>query len=169
MKIRKWLLLCTLAVTLVSCERDTPTEKERTTLTSLTRTFLLALARSYSTMDPKPLEGLAAPRFINETWNAISTLKANDDRLQPDLIDLQITDIKVLRHANAYVFCTEVWDTKRFSVDGSVLKGHDPNSVLHSVIQLKKVERQWLVLYREVEETALGPRFLVRTPTPKAP
>lgn len=169
MKSGRLLLLCMLAVSLASCERDTPTEKERAALTSLTRRFLLALAKSYSTMDPKPLEGLAAPRFINETWDAISTLKANDDRLQPNLLDLQITDIKVLRHANAYVFCTEFWDTKRFSVDGSVLKGHDPNSVLHSVIQLKKLERQWLVLYREVEETATGPRFLVRTPTPKVP
>ncbi|MCS7183557.1 MAG: hypothetical protein NZ869_10675 [Thermoanaerobaculum sp.] len=146
------------------CERDTPTAEEREAVTSLARAFLLALARSYSEMDPKYLEGIAAPRFINETYDAILTLRANGDRLEPVLVQLEITDIKVLRHANAYVFCTETWDTRRLDVASGVLKGHDPNSVLHSVIQMKKLKGGWVVLYREVEETATGPRFLVRTP-----
>jgi len=167
MRVRRVLALV-LALPLLACERDQPTPEERETITNLTRAFLLALAQSYSTMDTKPLEGLAAPRYIAETWDAILTLKANDDRLDPVLVKLEITDLKVLRHANAYVFCTETWDTKRLTVDGTVLKGHDPNSVLHSVIQMKRLQGRWVVLYREVEETATGPRFVVRTPSPKA-
>lgn len=159
---------CLVVLLLGACERDVPTAEEREAITNLTRAFLLALAQAYSTMDTKPLEGLAAPRLINETWDGILTLRANDDRLDPVLVELTITDIKVLRHANAYVFCTERWDTKRLSVDGSVLKGHDPASVLHSVIQMKKLEGRWVVLYREVEETATGPRFRVRTPAPRS-
>jgi hypothetical protein len=169
MRLRALAAMLGLALLSGACERDTPTPQEREAITHLTRAFLLALAQSYSAMDTKPLEGLAVPRFINETWDAILTLRANDDRLDPVLVNLTITDMKVLRHANAYVFCTETWDTKRLTVDGTLLKGHDPNSVLHSVIQMKKLEGQWVVLYREVEETATGPRFIVRTPPPTSP
>lgn len=163
------LMAVAVSLALAACESDKPTPQEREAITSLTRAFLLALARSYSEMDVKYLEGLAAPRFVNETYDAILTLRANGDRLDPVLVDLQITDLKVLRRANAYVFCTETWDTRRLDVATGELKGHDPQSVLHSVIQMKLIERRWVVLYREVEETATGPRFLVRTPSASQP
>ncbi len=166
MRGRAWLLPLALSLTLAACETDKPTPQEREAITSLTRAFLLSLARSYSEMDVKYLEPLAAPRFVNETYDAIMTLRANGDRLEPVLVNLEITDLKVLRHANAYVFCTETWDTRRLDVASGQLKGHDPNSVLHSVIQMKLVEKRWVVLYRQVEETTTGPRFWV--PTPKA-
>lgn len=167
MKRLAFVGLVTLAVLFGACERDTPTPEEREAITSLTRAFLLSLARSYSELDVQYLEGIAAPRFVSETYDAILTLRANGDRLDPVLVDLAITDLKVLRHANAYVFCTETWDTRRLDVVSGQLKGHDPHSVLHSVIQMKKLEGRWVVLYREVEETATGPRFIVRTPAPK--
>ncbi|MEW5878066.1 MAG: hypothetical protein AB1751_08385 [Acidobacteriota bacterium] len=169
MRGRAWLLPLALSLTLAACETDKPTPQEREAITSLTRAFLLSLARSYSEMDVKYLEPLAAPRFVNETYDAIMTLRANGDRLEPVLVNLEITDLKVLRHANAYVFCTETWDTRRLDVASGQLKGHDPHSVLHSVIQMKLVEKRWVVLYREVEETATGPRFLVRTPKAQKP
>ncbi|MFN3413907.1 MAG: hypothetical protein ACK42L_07580, partial [Thermoanaerobaculum sp.] len=123
MRGRGWFLLLVFSMGLAACERDTPTEEEREAITSLTRAFLLSLARSYSEMDVKYLEALAAPRYVNETYDAIMTLRANGDRLEPVLVNLEITDLKVLRHANAYVFCTETWDTRRLDVASGQLKG----------------------------------------------
>lgn len=161
---RGLIAVLALSMSLAACETDQPTPAEREAITSLTRAFLQSLARSYSEMDVKYLEGIAAPRYVNETYDAIMTLRANGDRLDPVLVNLEITDLKVLRHANAYVFCTETWDTRRLDVVSGQLKGHDPHSVLHSAIQMKLIQKRWVVLYREVEETATGPRFVVRTP-----
>ncbi len=169
MRRRACLLLLALSLGLAACETDRPTAEEREAISSLTRAFLLSLARSYSEMDVRYLEPIAAPRFVNETYDAIMTLRANGDRLDPVLVNVEITDLKVLRHANAYVFCTETWDTRRLDVASGQLKGHDPHSVLHSVIQMKLTDKRWVVLYREVEETATGPRFLVRTPKAQKP
>lgn len=169
MKCKGRSLVLAFCLGLAACETDKPTPEEREAITSLTRVFLLALARSYAEMDVKYLEPVAAPRLVNETYDAIATLRANGDRLDPVLLKVEITDLKVLRHANAYVFCTETWDTRRLDVASGQLKGHDPHSLLHSVIQMKLIDSRWVVLYREVEETATGPRFLVRTPKAQGP
>lgn len=148
----------------VACETEVPTAKEREAITPLVRRFLLQLATSYATLDAAPLAGIGAPRLIEQAGRDIQLLRAGGDRLEPSLVSLEITDLKVLRHANAYVVCTEVWDTRRYDATSGKLVGRDAHSVLHSRIQLKKVKGAWLVLYREVEETATGPRLALPTP-----
>ncbi len=155
-----------LAVLAASCEREVPTAEERAVLEPLVRTFLVQLAAAYGSMDPSPLEGIGAPRLVERVRHDIDLLKANGDRLEPVLVEVRIDTMRVLRHANAYVTCTEVWDTRRFDAFTGELVGHDAHSVLHSSIQLKKIEGRWLVLYREVEETRTGPRLALPTRAP---
>jgi hypothetical protein len=150
-----------------ACETDTPTEKERTEVTQVVHTFLVKLAEAYGNTDITPLEGIAAPRFMARARHDIDLLKAGGDRLEPSLLSLDITDMKIIRHANAYVAATEVWDTKRFDAVTGQLVGHDAHSVLHSHIQLKLIDHKWMVLVRDVDETATGPRLIVPTPTPR--
>ena len=166
MNVTRTVIITCLALSLVACETDQPTPAEKEAITPLIRTFLISLAAAYGDMDASPLQGIAAPRLMEQALKDINLLRAGGDRLEPVLVDLEITDLKVLRHANAYVACTETWDTRRFDSVSGELVGHDPHTVLHTHIQLKKVKRQWLVLYRDVEETAVGPRFVVPTPTP---
>jgi hypothetical protein len=151
------------AAALAGCETDVPTPAERGEVAPLVRTFLVQLAHAYAELDPRALEGIAAPRLLAEARRDIETLRAGGIHLQPELVSLEITDLKVLRRANAYVACTEVWDTLRFDAFSGEMVGRDRASTLHSHIQLKKVDGRWLVLYREVEETATGPRLVVPT------
>ena len=165
---RRRLIILVTAIALLAgaCETDVPTPEEREAITPLVRTFLISLAKAYGDMDPRPLEGIAAPRFMEQAHHDIQLLQAGGVRLEPVLVNVTITDLKVIRHANAYVAATEVWDTRRFdSVTGEMV-GQDAHSVLHSHIQFKKIDGDWLVLYREVEETATGPRLVVPSPTP---
>ncbi len=156
------VVLASLAV--AACETGEPSEVEREEISRQVRVFVERLAEAYSGMDPAPLEGVATPRFIKQARHDIDLLRAGGDRLEPRLKNLEVLSLKVLRHTNAYVAARESWDTKRFDAFTGELVGHDPNSVLHTHIQLQRTDRQWLVLYREVEETATGPRFVVKTP-----
>ena len=158
----------TLAVTLAACETDVPTPREREEIVPLVRTFLVQLARAYGDLDAGALAGVGAPRLLEQAGKDIELLRAGGVRLQPQLVSVEITDLKVLRRANAYVACTEVWDTTRFDSYSGELVGRDSASTLHSHIQLKRVEGAWMVLYREVEETATGPRLVVPTAAPRA-
>jgi hypothetical protein len=152
-----------LALSLSACETDVPTPREREEIAPLVRNFLVGLARAYSELDAAPLAGLGAPRLLEQAGKDIEMLRAGGVRLRPQLVSLEITDLKVLRRANAYVTCTEVWDTTRLDSYTGELVGRDSASTLHSHIQLKRVEGAWMVLYREVEETATGPRLVVPT------
>ena len=167
MQRTKLAAVLALALAAAGCETEVPTPEERATLEPLVRTFLVQLAAAYGQMDPKPLEGIGAPRLMERARHAIELLKAGGDRLEPVLVDLTINEMKVLRHANAYVTCTEVWDTRRFDAFSGELVGEDASSVLHSSIQFKKLEGRWLVLFREVEETRTGPRLALPTRPPR--
>ncbi len=158
------VVLSSLAV--LACESGEPTQAEREEVSRVVRAFVERLAEAYSGMDPAPLEGLVTPRFMERARHDIDLLRAGGDRLEPRLKNLEILSLKVLRRTNAYVAAREIWDTKRFDAFTGELVGHDPDSVLHSHIQLQRVDRRWVVLYREVEETATGPRFVVKTPGP---
>lgn len=153
-----------LALPLAACETDVPTPAERAAITPLVRTYLERLARSYAELDASHLEGVGAPRLLADAKRDIELLRAGGVRLEPRLVSLEVTDLKVLRRANAYVACTELWDTRRFDAYTGEMVGRDSASTLHSHVQLKKVEGAWMVLYREVEETATGPRLVVPTP-----
>jgi len=158
-------LALALVVT-VGCETDVPTAAEREAIELVMRPFLTQLAAAYTERDPAKLEGLAAPRLIAEVERGFEALAAGGRRLEPVLKSYEITDLKVLRHANAIVALTEVWDTRSFDASTGDLIGRDENSVLHSHVQLKRVEDRWLVLFREVEETATGPRLVLPTKAP---
>ena len=161
------LIVAGLAVALLGCETDVPTAKERQALTPLVHTFLSRLADAYARMDTAPLKGLASPRMMDQVANNIDLLRASGDRLEPKLVSEEITSMKVLRHANAVISVTEVWDTKRLDANTGQLLGHDEATTLHSHIQLKLVDGTWLVLYRVVDETTRGPRLMLPTPKPE--
>ncbi len=160
-------LVAAAVAALAGCETDAPTAAERAAVEPVVRAFVEALARAYAELDAGGLAGLGAPRLLEDARRDIELLRAGGVRLAPRLVSLEISDLKVLRHANAYAACTEVWDTTRFDAFTGEQVGRDPASTLHSHIQLKLVSGAWLVLYREVEETATGPRLVVPAPEPR--
>jgi hypothetical protein len=160
------LLLLALLLPLAACETDEPTAEERAELEPLVRELLVRLAQAYRDMSTEPLEGFAAPRMMEDVRLQIQNLRAGGDRLVPELVEVEIARLSVIRRANAYVATVETWDTRRLDAYTGEELGRNPSSVLHSNIQLKRVEGRWLALYREVAETATGPRFIVPTPSP---
>ena len=161
------LMVVTLALALVACETDTPTAKERQELTPAVHTFLVKLAQAYAAMDTTPLKGIASPRMMESVRENMDLVRAGGDRLEPKLLSETITSMKVLRHTNAVISVTEVWDTKRIDAMTGQVIGEDKATTLHSHIQLRLVNGSWMVLYREVDETARGPRLILPTPKPE--
>jgi len=167
--VRRPITVVLLAAALLggaACETDVPTPAERDAVEAVLRPFLTQLAAAYTERDPSKLEGLAAPRLIAEVERGFEALAAGGRRLEPVLVGYEITSLKVLRHANAIVALTETWDTRSFDAYSGELIGRDEKSVLHSHLQLKRVEDRWLVLFREVDETATGPRLVLPTKAP---
>lgn len=160
-------LAVVLALGLTGCETDTPTADERAAIEPLVRTFLLQLAAAYSEGTPKPLTEVSAPRFMDDVQRQMDLVRAGGRRLEPVLVSVEILDLKVLRRANAIISAREVWDTRSFDLVSGELIGHDPGTVLHSHITMKRIDRQWRVTFREVEETATGPRLVLPSPVPR--
>jgi hypothetical protein len=82
------------------------------------------------------------------------------------LLSAEILDLKVLRRSNAIVSVREVWDTRSYDAFSGELVGHDPASLLHSHITMKRMDGQWRVTLRRVEETTGGPRLTMPSPVP---
>jgi len=165
---RGWVLLVVLAATLglAACEQDQPTAEERAAIEPLIRSFLLSMALAYSQEDPAPMAEVSSPRFMEEVKRQIRLVQAGGRRLEPVLVEVEILDLKVLRRTNAFVSVRETWDTRSFDVRTGEMIGQDAESVLHSHIHLKRIDRQWRVLFRDVEETATSPRLVLPSPTP---
>lgn len=159
-------LIAVLAMGLAGCETDVPTEEERAVIEPLVRTFLLQMAAAYAEQDPRPLADVSAPRFMDDVQRQISLVRAGGRRLEPVLVSVEILDLKVMRRSNAVVSVREVWDTRSYDATTGELIGHDPESVLHSHITMRRIDRQWRVTFRDVPALATGPRLALPTPVP---
>lgn len=139
---------CVLVVT--GCERTTPSPEERAALKTAVSDYLNALASAYSTFDLEPLEGLASPNEIAAVRKLIRQLASTGDRLDSHLLLFEVDDMEIFREINATVRLVEVWDVLRYDATTGEEKGHTPNSIQYSLLQLRLVDGRWIVVGRSV-------------------
>ncbi len=139
---------CTLVT--VGCENTTPSPEERAAVETAVSEYLNALASAYSTFDLDPLEGLASPNEIAAVRKLIRQLGTTGDRLDSHLLLFEIDDMEIFREINATVRLVEVWDVLRYDATTGVEKGHTPNSIQYSLLQLRLVSGRWIVVGRSV-------------------
>ncbi len=152
---------------MTACEDTTPSEEQRQEIERVIRGYLHALAESYSEVSIEPLDGWAADIEKSEVQRLLRKLiQTTGDRAEATLLQVEIEDVEMFRVVNASAKLTEVWDLRRVDASDGREIGRNPHSVQHSIINLRRIDGQWLVVGRIVEETAGGSRWRV---TPEVP
>ncbi len=160
------LLLAGAAVVITGCENTEPSPEVRKEVVSAVRIYLDRLAQAYSEMDATLLEGYATEGEIRDTQALLHKLRASGDRVEASLLRMDVLDVQVFRVVNATVTLLEVWDVMRLDYYTGKEKGHNPNTIQHSIIQLRKIDGKWMVTARRVQETNGPGRWKVATPVP---
>lgn len=158
-------LLLPLLVGLGGCENTTPSPQERTEIHAAVMKYLHQLSDAYTNMDARRLEGAATNSEMASVQKLLEKLAASGDRIEATLLKAEIERMSVFREINATASLLEVWDVRRLDAYTGEEKGHNPGTVQHSVIQLRKISGVWLVTYRRVRETQGGSKWKVSTPT----
>ena len=154
-------------ISLTGCEDTTPTPQEREEITRTVRRYLDQLSDAYTNMDARRLEGVASKGEMASVSKVLHKLAMSGDRLEANLRRVDFEDVEVFRVVNATVKLLEVWDVRRLDAFNGKEKGHNPNTIQHSVIQLRKIDGKWLVTFRRVLETQGGSKWGVATPPAK--
>ncbi|HHQ47636.1 MAG TPA: hypothetical protein ENK19_01965 [Acidobacteria bacterium] len=151
-------------ISLTGCENTTPTPQEREAITKTVRQYLNQLSDAYTNMDARRLKGVASKGEMAAVSKVLHRLAMSGDRLEASLRRVDFEDIEVFRVVNATVKLLEVWDVRRLDAFNGKEKGRNPNTIQHSVIQLRKIDGKWLVTFRSVLETQGGSKWGVATP-----
>jgi len=145
-----------LTVLAVGCGSSEPSPEQRAEVETAVRGYLEALAQTYSTLDLSHLEGHASPVEVRNVRNLIQDLANTGDRVEATLVGIEFTGIDIFRDVNASAALVEVWDVVRFDALTGHEKGRTEGSVQTTLIQLRKIEGEWLVIGRHVVERDTG-------------
>ncbi len=160
-------LIVLLGLAVTGCEQTTPSPEERTAIEQAVQVYLDHLAAAYSQLDASELQGFAAKGEIQSVAGVLHDLAASGDRVEAKLLHVEFEKVEIFRVVNATVKTMEVWDVGRFDRYSGREKGRNPSAVQHSIIQLRKIDGQWLVTARRVLETTKGKsRWTVPSPVP---
>lgn len=145
-----------LAVLAAGCGSSEPSPEQRAAVETAVRGYLEALAETYSTLDLSHLEGHASPVEVRNVRNLVQDLANTGDRVQATLVGIDFTGIDIFRDVNASAALVEVWDVVRFDALTGREKGRTEGSVQTTLIQLRKIEGEWLVIGRHIVERDTG-------------
>lgn len=145
-----------IALAGAGCGAGGPSPEQQAAIEAATRGYLQALAKSYSTLDLSYLEGHASPVEIRNVRNLLQQLANSGDRLEATLVGVEITGLDVFRDVNASVALVEVWDLVRFDALTGREKGRTEGSVQTTLIQLRFIDGEWLVIGRHIVDRETG-------------
>jgi len=138
------------------CGAGGPSPEQRAAVEEATRGYLHALAKSYSTLDLSYLDGHASAVEIRNVRNLLQQLANSGDRLEATLVGFEVTGLDVFRDVNASVALVEVWDLVRFDALTGREKGRTEGSVQTTLIQLRLIDGEWLVIGRHIVDRSTG-------------
>jgi hypothetical protein len=144
------------AAVVAGCGAGGPTPEQRAVVEEATRDYLDALARTYSTLNLSHLEGHASPVEVRNVRNMLQQLANTGDRIEATMVGIEITGLDVFRDVNASVALVEVWDIVRYDALDGREKGRTLGSVQTTLIQLRKIDGDWLVIGRHIVERETG-------------
>ncbi len=140
----------------VGCERTEPSDAQREAIEAAVQGYLSALAESYSSLSVEPLEGHASAREMAAVRDLLEGLVASGDRVEATLLNFEVDALEVFRGVNATVRLVEVWQVVRYDAFTGAEKGRNPSSVQHTILNLRKVDGEWLVTARIITERDSG-------------
>jgi len=134
------LVALPLVLSFQGCENTTPKPEERKAITAAVMRYLHQLSDAYTNMDARRLEGTATRGEMAAVQKLLQKLAESGDRVEATLLKAEVEKMDVFRVVNASVRLLEVWDVRRLDAYTGEVKGENPATVQHSVIQLRKIE-----------------------------
>ncbi len=154
--MRSWpraLVALSALLIFAACSEDTSDPEEaRPEIEAMLYEYLPLLGEVYAENDPNRVEGLAAAREIAAIEKRLRDIRAEGRTLSPTFQSLTIEEIKVWGYANAYVTTQEVWDIRTYSTGTDQLLTEQLAQRNRVKYQLKKIDGQWMVLFRTILE-----------------
>ncbi len=141
------------------CGAGGPSPEQQAAVEEAVHGYLGALAMSYSTLDLSHLDGHASPVEIRNVRNLLQQLANSGDRLEATLVGIEITGVDIFREVNASVAVVEIWDLVRFDALIGREKGRTDGSVQSTLIQLRLIDGEWLVIGRHIVDRETGPEL----------
>ena len=80
----------------------------------------------------------------------LTDLARTGDRIQSTLRGYHIENMEMFREINAAARVVEVWDVVRYDAFTGVEKGRTPDSIQHSLLQLRLIDGRWMVVGRSI-------------------
>jgi hypothetical protein len=145
-----------LTLLVVGCAAPGPSPEQQAAIEGAVSGYLDALARSYSTLDLSHLDGHASPLEISNVRRLLQQLANSGDRLEATLVGIEFTSLDIFREVNASVALVEVWDLIRYDPLTGREKGRTDGSVQSTLIQLRLIDGQWLVIGRHIVDRETG-------------
>ncbi len=145
-----------LTLVVFGCAAPGPTPEQQAAIEGAVGGYLEALAKSYSTLDLSHLDGHASPVEISNVRGLLQQLANSGDRLEATLVGIEFTSLDVFREVNASVALVEVWDLIRYDPMTGREKGRTDGSVQSTLIQLRLIDGEWLVIGRHVLDRETG-------------
>lgn len=145
---------CVLLLTVAACGGGTSEvdPEERREIEALLEAYLPKLGTAYSENDPSVLEGLAAAREIAAIEKRLNDIRLEGQRLEPSFRSVTIEDLQVWGYANAYVTTQELWDLRTYATGSEQLLTEQEAQRNQVKYQLKKIDGEWMVLFRTILE-----------------
>lgn len=115
------------------------------------------LSQAYAFTDASLLEPVAAQREVAAVHANIQQLAGAGQRIATDLKELEIEDIGMSDLDNAYVQTFEVWEIRVMDLGSERVISVDPNQRNRVRYQLKRLDGEWKVLWRQrLDDTGGG-------------
>lgn len=150
------------------CENTTPSPEERAELEAVAERYLHTVAEAYSAGDASLLEGRATTSEIQDTARLLGELQMTGDRVEATLLSVDVESIEVFRRVNATLSLLEVWDVRRIDASTGEEEDRNPRAIQESVLQLRKIDGEWMVVARRVKETNEPSNVMYTTPEPES-
>jgi hypothetical protein len=146
------IVLLTLAfLATAACENTEPSPAQRQAIEQAVRDYLFALAEAYSTLDINVLEDHASPNEIAAVQKLLTDLlQKTGDRIDADMVGVEIQSMSVFRSINATVRLVEIWDITRYGAADGIEKGRTENSIQNTLLQMRLVDGEWICVGRSI-------------------
>ncbi len=149
-------VLVALLVLLGGCAGDAGdvvSPEDRDAIRALLEAYLPEMAGAYASGRFEALEPYAVEKEIASLRKRINDLALGGRDLRPELLSLEIEDIVIWNHSNAFVTTVEVWDLKIFATGTDTVVSEVEKQRSRVKYQVKRRDEGWQVLYRTLEST----------------
>jgi hypothetical protein len=152
-RVAKWTSVVSIAAVVIvagACDTGSPDPAVRADIERTVDGYLHALAESYTNLDVSSLGEWASPNEIQAVRKLLTDLARTGDRIQSTLRGYHIENMEMFREINAAARVVEVWDVVRYDAFTGVEKGRTPDSIQHTLLQLRLIDGRWMVVGRSI-------------------